>query len=112
MAPGGDGIIPLAVQLVRRDIDCGHLRVRDLDAVRVEIGMNFAFHVQAGPRGRVGDQLHDGVATDQGFAAPVLCDEGEQPVFDLVPFAGTWRQMANGDRQTEFVGEILQFPLP
>jgi hypothetical protein len=55
--------------------------------------------------------LHDGLVADQRLTAPVLCNEREQPVFDFVPFAGAWREMANRDRQTQFIGEILQFAL-
>ena len=33
-------------------------------------------------------------------------------MLDPVPFAGTGWQMADGDRNPEFVGQHLQFPLP
>ena len=56
--------------------------------------------------------MNDNLMADQWFAAPVLSDEGEQPVLDPVPFAGTGWQMADGDRYPEFVGQDLQFPLP
>ena len=60
----------------------------------------------------VGDQLDDDLMADQRLAAPVLGDEGEQAVLDAVPFAGAGRQMADGDRHPEFVGQHLQFALP
>ena len=69
-----------------------------------------ALNLQAGAcRGR-GNQLHDGY--DQWLAAPVLRDEREQPVLDLVPLAGAGRQMTDGDGHAEFVGQRLQFALP
>ena len=112
MRPGRDGIVPLAMKFVRRDIDHRHLGVGYLDAGRVEIRIDAAFHIETGARGRAGDQLHDGLITDQRLAPPVPRDEREQPVFDLVPFAGAWWQMANRHCQTQFIGEILQFALP
>ena len=33
-------------------------------------------------------------------------------MLDLVPFAGARREMADGDGQTRFVGQLLQFQLP
>ena len=36
----------------------------------------------------------------------------EQPVLDLVPFAGSRRQVVNLDRDIEFIGEPLQFKFP
>src|SRR3712207_7567213 len=42
----------------------------------------------------------------------VLRDEGEQPVLDLVPFAGARREVADAERQARLVGQPLQLPLP
>ena len=41
------------------------------------------------------------------FAAPVLRDEGEQAVLDLVPLARARRQVTDRDREAELVGEAL-----
>jgi len=46
------------------------------------------------------------------LAAPVLGDEAEQAVLDLVPLAGAVREVADGDRHPDFIGELLQFHLP
>src|SRR3712207_8625800 len=42
----------------------------------------------------------------------VLRDEGEQPVLDLVPFAGAGREVADAERQARLVGQPLQLPRP
>src|SRR3712207_4037316 len=42
----------------------------------------------------------------------VLREEGEQPVLDLVPFAGAGREVADAERQARLVGQPLQLPLP
>ena len=50
-----------------------------------------AANYQAG-RGLGGsDQIHDNLVSDEGLAAPVLRDEREQSVLDLVPFASSGR---------------------
>ena len=82
---------------MRGDVDCGHLCIGDLDACGISGGIDLAFDVEAGPRGGCRDQLHDGLITDQRLAPPVLRDEREQLMLDLVPFAGAWRQMTDGD---------------
>ena len=49
-------------------------------------------------------EIHDHLMTDERFAPPVLADEGEQTVLDLVPLAGSRRQVADGNPQASFVG--------
>ena len=63
-------------------------------------------------RDRPGDEMDDRFVIPQRLTAPIGGDEGKQPVFDLVPFAGAWRQMANRNGDARFIGEILQFALP
>jgi hypothetical protein len=62
-------------------------------------------------RGR-GNEIDNHFMAHQGLTAPVLRDEREQSVFDLVPLAGTGREVANGDLQSGLVGKLLQFQLP
>src|SRR5262245_40664659 len=58
------------------------------------------------------NEVNDHLVGNQGFAPPVLGDKREEPMLNLVPLAGAWRQMANGNRQFEFIGELLQFDFP
>src|SRR5215204_637734 len=46
----------------------------------------------------------------QGRAAPVHGDVGEEPMLDLVPLAGTRREVADRDRQAGAIGQLLQLP--
>jgi hypothetical protein len=48
----------------------------------------------------------------QGFATPVLGDEGEHWVLYAVPFAGSGRVVSDRDSQSGLIGELLQFDLP
>src|ERR1019366_4708781 len=50
--------------------------------------------------------------TDQGFGGPILSDEREQAMLDLVPFARSRREVMNLDRYVEFIGEFLQLAFP
>jgi len=50
--------------------------------------------------------------SEQGFAAPVLGDEGEHSVLDAVPLAGAGRMVSDSDGQSGLIGELLQLELP
>src|SRR6266446_7468951 len=58
------------------------------------------------------DQLDDDAIADERLGAPVLADEGEEPMFDFVPLAGAGRQVADHDVEAELVGQLLEFALP
>ena len=99
--------MPLTVKRITREIDGGHLFIRDDAPLLVFVIIEFAVHRQAFARARGTDELDDGVVTDQRLAAPVHRDEREQPVFNLVPLAGPRRQVAHRDGQTQFIGQLL-----
>ena len=46
------------------------------------------------------------------FGTPIDGNEGEEPVFDFVPFAGRRRIMGHRDREVFLSGKLLQFLLP
>lgn len=50
--------------------------------------------------------------TDKRLSSAVLTDVGKEPMFDLIPFAGAWGQVANRDLKTGFIGQFLQLGLP
>ena len=76
------------------------------------IGVQDAVHAESGVGGGCADQIDDDLVGDQWPAAPVHGDLGEQPVFDLVPFAGSWREVAHGDGQSGLGGEFGEFDFP
>ena len=77
------------------NVECCDLLIGDLETGRVEIGVNLSAHFQAGLGTGGGNEIHDDLMTDQGFPTPVLADEGEEAVFDLIPFTGSGRQVAD-----------------
>jgi hypothetical protein len=66
-------------------IEGGHLGIGHLDAFRVGAAVEAALDGEAGAGGGAGDQLDDHLVGQQRLAAPVLGDEGEQPMLDPVP---------------------------
>ena len=95
------------MEFVVVELDGGHVGVGDLDAGRVAVGVEFAAHFEAALGSGGGDQLDDDLMADQRLAAPVLVYELEKPRSELVPLPGAGRQMADGEGQAEFVGELL-----
>src|SRR3954452_913561 len=78
----------------------GHFAVTDLDTWRVDSGIDLAFDVEPSSGGSRGDKLHDDLIANQRLATPVLGDEREQPVLDLVPLCAllTWKTHLAADR--------------
>ena len=92
-------VIPLSMPVSATDGEVCHLPVGDLDADRVGTVVEFSGHAQACCGGGGADEAQDRLVASQGSALPVPGDLGEQAVLDFVPFAGAWREMADGDVQ-------------
>ena len=83
------------MECVALDIEGCHLRVGDLDALRIGACIECAAHRQA-RFGRGGcNQFDHRLAADQRFTSPGLGNVAEQPVLDLVPLRRAWRIMAD-----------------
>jgi hypothetical protein len=100
------------VKIVTGEVDGGHFGIRDLDGFGILVFVEAALHLEAFVGRRRSDQLDDHRATDQRLAAPVLGDEGEEPMLDTVPLAGAGRMMGDSDGETGFIGEGLKLALP
>ena len=61
---------------------------------------------------RVGDEIDNHLITCQRATTPVLGDKTEKTVFDLVPFAGAWRKMADFQTESRLVRQFLERYLP
>src|SRR6266446_9180080 len=92
--------------------DGRELRIGDGDAAGVLAAIEFRPDTEAGPTVRRPNQAHDGGEVDERRAAPIHRDVRKQPVLDLVPLAGPWREMTHRDGEARAGGELLQFPLP
>ena len=94
------------------DPDTGQLLVGDLDSVPVAATVDFATDFQTSRGGRRCNQVDDGRMGQERLASPVLGDEREKPVLDLVPLARARRQVAHRDCQAGLVCKLLQFEFP
>ncbi len=43
---------------------------------------------------------------------PMRCDMAKHSMFNLIPFAGPWRDMADGDSEAGLIRQALQCELP
>ena len=94
------------------DVDFRHLLIADFDASRVAVAVDVTAHGQAGAGFGCADERQDDEVADKGLSAPVLRDEREKAVLDLVPFACSWRQMGDRNFKAGFVGQFLKLPFP
>jgi hypothetical protein len=67
------------------EVDLGDLCVADGDPFGVVGLVQAGVDLQAGAGGRARDQVDDRGGVDQRLAAPVVADEAEQAMLDLVP---------------------------
>jgi hypothetical protein len=63
-----DGVVPIRMEVAALHVEGGHFRLRDLDAVSVSVRVEFAGNLEAGRRGRGGDQLATPRWLVSGFA--------------------------------------------
>ena len=76
------------------------------------VGVQFRANGEAVFGGGRRNQTYDHLETDQRFSSPVLRDKAEEAMFNFVPFARSWRQVAYGDNQSGLIGQFLQLRLP
>ena len=100
------------MELIAGDIEAFHLGFADLDALMIAARVECALDFQTGLGRRRADQLDHGKAIGERPAAPVLRDVAEQPVLDLVPLRRARRVVADMDRKSRLIGQLLQLDLP
>ena len=93
---------------MRGQVQLRHSGVRDFDASGVHFGIQHGFDPQAGLGPRGADQIDDSLVAHERLALPIEANEREQPRFNLVPLAGAWGGMTDGDGEAQFVRQLLQ----
>src|SRR5258708_7923950 len=106
---------------VRCGVVCGVLwvssiRRKQLDRIAglIDFGIQLSMNFETGfGRGRR-DQIDDCLEALERFSAPVLGNVREEPMFDLVPLAGSGREVTDHDTQPGSIGQPfpLCFPEP
>src|SRR5579871_5954337 len=107
-----NGVVPLAVERIATEVEGVHLLIRDFEARRIGVRIQIARDGETRCGGRGGNQVEDHGIADQRLAAPILTDEGEESVLDLVPLARPRREVADSDRHAGLVGQPLKFAFP
>jgi hypothetical protein len=107
-----EGIVPVAMEFVAANINGRDLAIRDFDTGGVDVRVEFGMHGEACPGCCGSDEIHYDFMAYERLATPVLADEREQPMLNLVPLAGSGRQMTDSNPQSGFIGKFLQFDFP
>ena len=75
-----DGIVPLAVEIVTRDVDRPHLALSELEAFGVEVAVDLAAYFETCLGAGRADELDDDLMTDQRLPAhPNVVDVDHPP---------------------------------
>ena len=94
------------------EVDGLHLCSGHLPTGLVPSSVETADDLEASRRGGPGDEMHDGFVVPQWLASPVLGDEREEAMLDLIPLARAWREMADRQGPASLIRQVLEFPLP
>jgi hypothetical protein len=100
------------VPLVGLDVDRFELLRGDLLSGRVAPAIETSANHETTSVRSVRDEIDDRLVAAQRTPPPVDRDEREQSVLDLVPLAGTGREVADADHDAELVGHALELVLP
>src|SRR4051794_21222904 len=106
------GVSPLPVQRIPPKIDLLHLLLRDLDPRGIDTLVQFAGDPQARLGRRRRNEVDDRLVTHQRLASPVLADEREEPMLDLVPLTRPRGEVAHRDLQLRLIRQPLEFRIP
>ena len=102
-----DCVVPIAMEIVAVEIDRGQLCVRNCNTLGISPLIELTLDPQSSLCPSRGDEVYNSGQGQQGSTAPILGDVGKESMFDLVPFAGSRRKVANGDRLARRIGKLL-----
>jgi hypothetical protein len=88
-------------------VEFGYLRCGYFNSGGVRSLRKFCLDLETGSGLGVAYQVNHGLIADQRSCPPILRDEREHPVFDLVPLAGSGRKMRYMQMQAGEIGQPL-----
>ena len=102
-----DGVVPIAVKSILEQMETSPIFVSDFEARGIGLAILDSGHRLAllGHSMRNEFQLH--FQGSKRFGTPIDGNEGEKPMFDLVPCAGRWWIMGHRDRVAFLIGQML-----
>ena len=95
------------MKLGQLEIESAEFGVGNLQADRIDASIQFGADLQSCLCRRVRDQIDDDVVTHQWSATPILSDVAEHAMLDLVPLAGSRREMAYPNRNAQVHSQVL-----
>ena len=104
--------MPIAMEHVADEMKRLEFGIGDFYAGRIGMSILHRSHREPFFGGSMRKQFNDRFQRGQWFGAPVDGDVGKESVFDLVPLAGAWGKMADGDGESSLVGQTLHLALP
>src|ERR1035438_10028713 len=107
-----NGVVPLAVKNVGLELYPIQLFVGHFNSLRVRVFVQLGTNDQSLGGACMSNQFYDRLQARQRLTTPVLRDEREHAVLDLVPLARAGWKVANGDLQPRVIGQLLQSNLP
>src|ERR1700687_1880814 len=102
-----DFVVPVAVEFVPPQTHSRKFVILDLGSGWIGARVKFSMNLQSLRGGCGRNEIDDDLVAQKRLSAPVLTDEAEQSVFDLVPLAGARRKVADRDSQSCFIRQFL-----
>src|SRR6516164_4397927 len=100
------------MDLMSLDAKVLHLLVRDLDSSFVAMLIQHRFHLQPGSCPGCPNEVDNAFITPKRLSLPGQTDVRKQTMFYSIPLAGPGREMAHGNRNSDFIGQFLYVNLP
>src|SRR6516165_3629154 len=100
------------MDLMSLDAKVLHLLVRDLDSSFVAMLIQDRFHLQPGSCPGCPNEVDNAFITPKRLSLPGQTDVRKQTMFYSIPLAGPGREMAHGNRNSDFIGQFLYVNLP
>ena len=86
-----NSVVPFSMPNVWLQMHRSELLVRNAATGSVKAFVQIAKHLEPCLGRGCGYQVDDNLMCQQGFSAPILGDEGEESMLNLIPFAGAGR---------------------
>ena len=86
--------------------------IGDFDSSLILGHVQLSLANEACGRGRIANEVEQGVIIDQRLSHPVGADETKHAVFDRIPLGSTSGKVVDGDGQPELIGERLETDFP
>src|SRR5271165_1063762 len=111
-AMGPNRVVPVPMESCWFEVELKYFGGRYLGSRGVLSPSQLGLDLEAGTGLGVTDKMDNGFVADEWSSPPVLGDEGEHSVFDLVPLAGSRGKVRHMNLQPGEIGQSLYADLP